>query len=191
MSKYNSINSGYGCPSCSSKAKKTKDDYHKLAKQRGFKWVGFMRPTDVLTKTLWECKEGHRWLAHYNSIQQGCGCPRCKNRVNGQPVSKPQIKLNNLLCGSLNYPESKYRIDVAIMRRGQKIAVEYDAQYWHSGREEQDIKKDKYLISKGWKILHIKSGCLLPTQKQLKTFISCLLEKDNKVCNLYLEDWKL
>lgn len=189
QAKYNKIQQGEGCPVC---IRISDIEYYNVGRSRGIFWVGIVLPKNVLTKTLWKCEKcGYGWKTSYASIQQGSGCPHCKNLINGVPVSRPQIKLSNLLYGSLNYPEGRYRIDIAIVRRSQKIAVEYDAQYWHEGREEQDIKRDKYLISKGWKILHIKSGCLLPTQKQLKTFISCLLEKDNKVCNLYLKDWKL
>jgi len=187
---YGNIYSGYGCPYCSGKAKKTEKDYHKLAESRGFKWIGVELPLNVLTKTLWECEKGHKWKAIYSNIQQGGGCPFCKNMINGVIVSKPQIKLNNLLCGSLNYPEGKYYIDVAVMRRSQKIAVEYDCWYWHNGREEHDAKRDKFLISRDWKVLHVKSGKLLPTRKQLSIAIDYLLETNNCIYNLYLEDWK-
>jgi len=185
---YNTIQHGRGCPYCSNCVKKTEEDYHNLAKNHGFKWVGVELPLNVSTKTLWKCEKGHRWEATYSNLQQGRGCPYCKDMINGAIVSKPQIKLNNLLCGSLNYPESRYRIDIAIMRKSQKIAVEYDCQYWHNGREEHDAKRDKFLISRGWKVLHVKSGVLLPTRKQIKQAINQILN-NRRVINLYLEDW--
>lgn len=190
QAEYNSINGGSGCPFCANKAPKTEKDYQGLAESRCFKWVGKVLPKNIRTKTLWECEKGHRWEAVYNNIYNGNGCPFCKNFINGAPISKPQIRLNDLLCGSLNYPEGRYRVDVAIMRRSQKIAVEYDAQYWHQGREKQDAKRDNYLILKGWKILHIKTENLLPKSKKLKTAITRLLRTNNKTYNLYLEDWK-
>lgn len=191
QAEYNSINGGGGCPYCSGKAKKTKQDYYNLAGSRGFKWIGEAIPSNVVTNTWWECKEKkHKWQTSYNKVDNERGCPYCSNRINGVLVSKPQIKLNNMLTGSLNYPESRYRIDVAIMRRSQKIAVEYDCQYWHLGKEEHDAKRDKFLISRGWKILHVKSENFLPNKKQLSVAINYLLETDTVVYNLYLEDWK-
>jgi hypothetical protein len=184
---YNSIQQGRGCPGCANLAIKTEKDYHKLAESRGFKWLGSL-PKNTKDPTWWECEKGDKWLAKYHDIQQGSGCPYCINIINGQRVSKPQIKLNNLLCGDLNYPESRHRIDVAIMRNSQKIAVEYDCQYWHGGREKQDAERDKFLISCGWKVLHVKSNSLLPNRKQLKQAINQLL-KDRNIVNLYLEDW--
>jgi very-short-patch-repair endonuclease len=134
-------------------------------------------------------KKKHRWEAKYHDIYKGSGCPHCVDRVNGTPVSKPQRKLNDLLCGSLNYPEGRYRIDVAVIRHSQKIAVEYDCQYWHEGNEDYDKRRDIFLISRGWKILHVKSRNLLPTRKQLKKAINEISNKEN-VVNIFLEDWK-
>ena len=190
LTRYNSIQRGDGCPVCFGNSRKTEEDYHKLAKSRGFKWIGDMLPKTVLDITWWECEEGHRWETRYHYIQQGSGCPICKGMINGAYISKPQCELNGLLCGSLNYPEGRYRIDVAIMRKSQKIAVEYDCQYWHSGREEYDVRRDSFLVSKGWKILHVKANYLIPARKQLTTAIGHLLNTDDKVFNLYLADWK-
>lgn len=190
--RYNDISGGSCCPFCSVTAKKMEDSYYKLAKCRGFVWAGVIVPKNTLSKTWWTCEKKHRWEATYGNIFAGSSCPYCDDRVNGSKVSKPQRKINDLLCGSLNYPEGKYRIDIAIMRKSQKIVVEYDAQYWHTGREKKDFKRDKYLINKGWKILHIKSGSLLPKRKQLSIAIDYLLETNGVLShNLYLEDWKV
>ena len=183
-------NGGSGCPYCYGTAKKMKNDYYNLAKNRGFKWVGEVLPKNTKTKTWWECKRGHRWKTTYSIIQQGSNCPICENKVNGELVSKPQIKLNNMLTGNLNYPESRYHIDVAIMRRSQKIAIEYDCWYWHQGKEKQETKRDKFLIEHGWKVLHVKADEMLPTRKQINIVIKHLLETNDSTCNLYLKDWK-
>lgn len=102
---YRDIQQGNGCPYCSGLVRKVEKDYHYLAEIRGFKWAGNLLPKEVKIPTWWECGSGHRWKASYNSIQQGRGCSTCKDRINGAQVSKSQRKLNNLLCGSLNYPE--------------------------------------------------------------------------------------
>jgi len=156
LATYDNIRRGNGCPYCANRVKKIEKDYNKLANSFNFLWVGKTLPKTTHYKTLWECRKRHLWEATYHNIRGGSGCPHCKNIVSGQRVSKPQIKLNNLLYGILNYPEERYRIDIAIMRNSQKIAVEYDCQYWHRGKEEHDAKRDKFLISCGWKVLHVK-----------------------------------
>lgn len=70
------IKSGYGCPHCSGKAKKTINDMHNLAKSRGFSFLSTTY-TNVMTKHLWACQSGHEWIARPNCIQQGRGCPKC------------------------------------------------------------------------------------------------------------------
>ena len=73
---YNNINTGKGCPYCARVVRKTPDDYHKLAEQKGFYWVGEF-VNSVLLKTTWKCGSDHKWLSAYSSIQQGAGCPHC------------------------------------------------------------------------------------------------------------------
>ncbi len=74
--RFNNIQQGKGCPYCAGVFPKTVNDYHILAKERSFIWLGPEVPT-VLTKTRWQCSKGHRWEAVYSSIQQGTGCPAC------------------------------------------------------------------------------------------------------------------
>ena len=83
--RYNSIQQGRGCPVCASKVPKTPADYHALAEERGFRWLGPEVP-NTSTKTSWECERGHRWEAPYSSIQQGRGCPVCAGRARKTPA---------------------------------------------------------------------------------------------------------
>ncbi len=55
---------------------KSHSDYHALATARGLSWLGPL-PANVLTPTRWRCPHGHRWLARYNHIRAGHGCPEC------------------------------------------------------------------------------------------------------------------
>ena len=78
---YHNIQQGSGCPNCHFESlaalrRKTPKDYHKLAKERGFKWVGPEVKSNN-QKTNWQCHQGHQWEAPYSSIQQGSGCPYC------------------------------------------------------------------------------------------------------------------
>jgi len=70
--------------------RKTSNDYHNLAKSRGFSWLGPDLPERVIEKTLWQCKLGHQWETSYNKIQSGRGCSICagnaKKTVNDYQV---------------------------------------------------------------------------------------------------------
>lgn len=71
-SMYNSIQQGRGCPLC--KNKKTKQDYHNLAKSKKFEWVGKTLPTDVKIKTHWRCHNGYVFESSYKTVRLGYGC---------------------------------------------------------------------------------------------------------------------
>ncbi len=61
------------------KKRKQPDDYHLLAANRGFRWLGPEVPT-TKTLTTWECPKGHQWRAIYNNLQQGRDCPFCARK---------------------------------------------------------------------------------------------------------------
>ena len=71
---------------------------------------------------------------------------------------------------------------------GTAIAVEYDAWYWHAGREENDVQRDEEMIASGWRVLRVKSGTQLPTEEQLETAIARLLAGEEQV-EIVLDDW--
>lgn len=78
QARYNSIQQGQGCPFCAGIVPKTSTDYHVLAQERGFRWMGTGLPANTKAKTLWRCDEGrHHWEVCYSDIQQGYGCPHC------------------------------------------------------------------------------------------------------------------
>ena len=81
--RYSTIQAGCGCPHCSRKARKI-PDFHKLAQERGFRWVG--PETNARTKTGWECEQGHRWMTTYYTIQKGHGCPICSGKARKTPA---------------------------------------------------------------------------------------------------------
>lgn len=84
---HGNIRSGYGCPYCAGNARKTANDYHVLAGARGFKWLGSMIPSNVCTKTLWECSMGHQWETAYHTIKGSkTGCPYCAGNVRKIPA---------------------------------------------------------------------------------------------------------
>jgi len=63
------------------KKRKMEKDYHELAENRGFDWVGEVLPKNTRTKTWWECRRGHRWAATYGNIYMKTGCPFCSKHI--------------------------------------------------------------------------------------------------------------
>lgn len=179
----------YNCPLClptGRKAPVQPDEYHTIARSRGYEWVGEF-PSNVTEKTLWRCPVGHEWMASYTKIRTGRSCPKCQNRVNGHLVSTPQCKLCEMIDGELNYPVGPYRIDVALFIDGHMIGLEYDAAMWHI--PHKDAKRDAYLIHHGWRMLRVKSMDSLPTYDQLNTAIALLLAGET-YAEIALPDWK-
>lgn len=87
LAPFSSIRKGKGCPYCARCAPKTEQDYHDLAQAKGFKWIGKL-PKSTGRKTKWQCSKGHKWVAHYNSLQQGSGCPYCVGAGNNIQKTK-------------------------------------------------------------------------------------------------------
>lgn len=183
---YNNIQQGYGCPHCYGNAPLTIEDYYNLAERCGFVWIGKELPPNNSTKTKWRCSGGHEWEAMYRSIQQGTGCPRCVDIINGHRVSKLQRRLCEMLDGKLNYPCGSYRIDVALPNKG--IAIEYDCWFWHGHKQEYDIGRDQDLLAAGWKILHIKTNNSIPPQWELDEAVA-KLENGERELEIMLDDW--
>lgn len=181
------ISENGSCPYCA--GKKDERDYHKLANQRGWCWLGHELPINTQTPTLWHCSEGHEWKARYNDIQQGRGCPHCAHMVNGVPTSQPQRDLAALLDGELNYPHGNYFIDVALYLDGVSIAIEYNGWYYHQHRQQEDAQRAADLIADGWHVLYIQSNTMLPTEDQLNAALIELTQGATYV-EIVLPDWK-
>lgn len=163
------------CPRCGPRARKVIEDYVKLAKERGFTWIGGALPLDTHTPTRWRCSKGHKWMARYDKIQhERTGCPKCADMVNGRTVSRPQRKIASMVSGVLNHPFGRHFIDVALP--DDQIAIEYDCAHWHDRIPiEKAVKRDRLLLSKGWHVLHIRAEITeIPDASVLATHIDLL-----------------
>lgn len=65
-----------GCPDCSGVRPKTPEDYHILAGENNFTWLGPKVP-NVKTNTWWLCSQRHKFDSCYSQIQSGAGCRYC------------------------------------------------------------------------------------------------------------------
>ena len=66
-------------------AKLTKEMVNGRIADRGLRLVGQYR--GVMTKTTFECSEGHRWSATPNNVTQKSGCPHCSGNIPLTPES--------------------------------------------------------------------------------------------------------
>jgi hypothetical protein len=80
--KYNHIKNGKGCPYCAGVAQKTPEDFHKLAKTKGFTWLG-PEVSNTTIKTYWRCDMGHEFDTNYTVLRmsKGKGCPHCAGKA--------------------------------------------------------------------------------------------------------------
>ena len=90
--------------------------------------------------------------------------------------------------GELNEQVGGYYIDVAFTAEDMRIALEYDAWYWHAHNAEYDARRDGELINAGWRILRIKSGKEVPTKEQLEAAIA-RLKAGEMQAEIELDDW--
>ncbi len=63
--------------------KKIIEDYHKLAREKGFKYILDYIPANSHTKPTkdcWDCGN-HTWSAAYSDIKQNKGCPYCAGNI--------------------------------------------------------------------------------------------------------------
>lgn len=91
---------------------------------------------------------------------------------------------------SLNVVESPFILDVVLTKGENKIDLEYDGSFWHQD-SQKDRRRDEVIKRRGYKILRVKSGRLLPSVEQLREAILYLLREENHVFSqIILLDWK-
>lgn len=184
MARYNSIQQGTGCPQC---LKYQTEDYFSIANERGIQWIG--KPVkNANTKTEWQCSQGHRWFANYHSLRRGHGCPLCHDLDNSIRTSKPQRAIFDMLGGITNHRIGRYSVDVVLQLPLANIAVEYDSWWWHGKKQDADKRKVEMLITRGWKVLKIKSGTMIPTFDQIQGCIFDLLAGAD-YAEIVMPDW--
>lgn len=71
-----SAKKGHWCPYCARSAPLTLEHAKKLAESRGGKCLS-QKYVKSSYKLEWECDNGHRWKASYNSVSKGSWCPIC------------------------------------------------------------------------------------------------------------------
>lgn len=206
------VKKGSGCQKCgwdrsSSSQRATADQYHALAQACKCAWIGKVVPKKASIPTLFRCagqnkyKQIHSFKRTYQKLlfdrkiaeqSKLSVCPRC---ASFRRQSRPQEAVYHLLKGrGKRYREVRFGlwyIDIVLVSRGIKIAIEYDGWYRHKNRLEKDRLKRKALRLAGYKTLRIKGGAKIPEKSVLHEKIDNLLSSKHtrNWAEITLSDW--
>jgi len=100
-----SVRQGKWCPKCAGVVKHTLQWCHDLAAKRGGKCLSTVYKNVISKDMLWECKEGHQWMACADKINQGRWCP---------------------VCGGTKRHTIQWCYDLATERGGKCLSTEYN-----------------------------------------------------------------
>jgi hypothetical protein len=170
---------GRGCPVCAGKkvveSNSLQTLHPKLAKEWHPTKNGKLLPSNVTKgsykKVWWKCQYNteHIWLAIIDDRVRGNGCPFCKQ------VQRSKLELGiacelQTIFSSVNVLGMKIKInnyfwDVDIVIKELDLAIEYDGNYWHKGKEELDKRKSENLFGYGYKVIRIRENPLKKINK--------------------------
>lgn len=110
------------------------------------------------------------------------------------PSSKPEkivVSMLKEIYGDKNcIPSFSYdqlNFDCLLKIGDTKIDVEYDGWYWHKDKQEEDKRRNYFLIRRGFKILRIRSLKLLPTYEQIKEAVDKLINQNKHLVYIDLD----
>lgn len=108
------------------------------------------------------------------------------------PTSKQQLKVFDSLKEIfknvyLNYPVGHCNLDCYLEINNCKIDIEYDGEFWHKNRKEQDKRRDYYFVRRGYKILRIKGNNEVPSKEQLINAIDYLVKGNHSYAEIILD----
>lgn len=111
--------------------KRSEQDYHDLAHEKGMLWVGHKVPFNTLTKTGWECRQGHLWEARWADVWMGRTCPTCKgkDRMTRKDYENLALKHGIYFIGPM--PEGQRDLTWWELPGKDKIRVQYTYRYLH------------------------------------------------------------
>ena len=137
--------------------------------------------------------------------KRGVSCPfqdpeviaKCRQSLmkNGNvSTSKPEKQLCEMLIkiyGEDNcvagYAYDRVNFDCLVKIQENLIDVEYDGWYWHENKQEEDKRRNYFLIRKGFKVLRFQANKEIPTISQIKDAIDYLVKDNHSLCIVKLD----
>ncbi|NOY92986.1 MAG: hypothetical protein GXP55_17520 [Deltaproteobacteria bacterium] len=170
---------GHGCPYCRGLRVTPAESLAALRPAVAALWHpsknGTLTASDVSYSSnkmrWWQCSRSpdHEWEAPPNRLTRsgldpGHGCPHCRLT----PRSAAEIALAFELAAFVDIDmadhivaqQGRRDLDVDILIRDLRIAVEYDGAYWHGAREVEDRLKTARLMDAGWRVIRVRESPL-------------------------------
>ena len=172
-----------GCPFCSGKRVAPENSLATLSPEIAKEWHptknGDLTPNDLTNKSQkkvwWQCSRHsqHIWFVRVGSRTQGeTGCPHCS-----QQSSVPEMRFLSELEAIFKTVKSRHQIDgkeIDIFLPDINLGIEYDGQYFHKKKVNEDFLKNKHLSERGIDLIRLREK---PLEKIAKTDIC--LDGDN------------
>jgi very-short-patch-repair endonuclease len=163
----------YGCPECSgrkaSESNNLSTQYPEIVKEWHPTLNKEFKATEVTygseKKAWWLCPKGHSYKATINNrtLRQS-GCPQCSNQS-----SEPEIRILTELKYLFDNVVSRYKVDgieIDVFLPEFKLGIEYDGEFWHKEKEEQDLEKNKLLVAQNINLVRVREKPLKALSKE-------------------------
>ena len=126
-----SILSGRGCPKCAGNLHKTHDEYVCELFNINPNIIVIEQYIDAQTKILHQCKiDGHVWRVAPTTILNGCGCPKCANKIRSMDFMKSHdeyVRQLNDINQYIEVLEEYQGTDIPILHK-----CKLDGHEWHA-----------------------------------------------------------
>lgn len=173
---------GSPCPKCRLESSSIAAKYPEEAKEFDLQRNNGKTAEDILagspTRVWWKCKANHSWRvspASRFSAKVPTGCARCKKTTLSRvEEALRQAFIDDQIIKVLEEDNSKHlpvafgirkqmSVDVLAIWNTNRIVIEYDGWYWHSGvgrkgegTFERDIAKTQALLDAGYLVVRVR-----------------------------------
>ena len=102
----------------------------------------------------WQCIKGHEWKSKISNRANGRNCPECNIQS-----SRAEMRIFTELMTCFPNVMSRKKLEgfeVDIFIPDLSIGIEYDGSYWHTDKQDHDLKKQAALEALGVKLLRVQ-----------------------------------
>ena len=153
-----------GCPYCSGRHASDENNLLALFPDTAKEWHptknGDLTPNKITygshKKVWWLCPKGHSYESAIKSRtgKNSTGCPNCSNQS-----SEPEIRILSELKWLFEDIKSRYKVDgveIDAFLPTFNLGIEYDGSYWHKNKNDSDLEKNKFLLSKDIHLIRVR-----------------------------------
>jgi hypothetical protein len=109
----------------------------------------------------WLCSKGHDYDASIEKrtrIKEPTSCPECSNQS-----SSPEFRILAEFRSIFDEVKNRHKIEgveIDVYVPKFNIAIEYDGSYFHQGKEQKDLEKNKFLQKKNIEVFRVRCSPL-------------------------------